>query len=106
MLDHGYFTFKGRADSVEYCLLGIAENGEPQYRKGFFLQNGKISMLIKKDSLADALISGTPVQDEFNNYESTVKGKTGARSAELDKKYDGRQAKEGQKNHGQSGERI
>jgi peroxiredoxin len=87
LLDHGYFTFKGRADSVEYCLLGIAENGEPRYHKGFFLQNGKISMLIKKDSLADALISGTPVQDEFNNYESTVKGKTGARSAELDKKY-------------------
>ena len=86
-LDHGYFTFKGKADSPEYCVLGIAENGEPQYRKGFFLQNGKISMLIKKDSLADALISGTPVQDEFNNYESAVKGKTGARSADLDKRY-------------------
>jgi peroxiredoxin len=86
-LDHGYFTFKGVADGAEYCLLGIAENGEPRYRKGFFLENGKISMLIKKDSLADALISGTPVQDEFNNYESMVKGKIGARSADLDKKY-------------------
>lgn len=87
-LDHGYFTFKGKADSVEYCLLGIGKNGEAQYRKGFFLQNGKISMLIKKDSLADALVSGTPVQDEFNNYENTVKGLIGVRSTALDKNYD------------------
>jgi peroxiredoxin len=86
-LDHGYFTFSGRADGVEYCLLGIEKNGDVEYRKGFFLENGKLSMLIKKDSLEDALITGTPVQDEYSQYESTIKNATGKRTATLEKNY-------------------
>ncbi|HVY75084.1 MAG TPA: TlpA disulfide reductase family protein, partial [Puia sp.] len=86
-LDRGYFTFKGRADTPEYCLLGILKNGEPQYRKSFFLENGKISMLVKKDSLEDAIISGTPVQDEYNGYSDLIKAKIGDRSDALYKSY-------------------
>jgi peroxiredoxin len=86
-LDHGYFTYKGKADSVEFCNLGLKKAGDIQYRNGFFLENGKISMLLKIDSLQGALISGTPVQDEYNNYENSVKKMIGARSEALDKNY-------------------
>jgi peroxiredoxin len=86
-LDHGYFTFKGTADSVIFCNLGLKKDGDIQYRNVFFLQNGKMSMLLKIDSLQNALISGTPVQDEYNNYGNTVKNATGNRSAMLSKNY-------------------
>jgi peroxiredoxin len=96
-LDHGYFTFRGKADSPEYCLLGIGKDGEPQYRKSFFLENGKISMLVKKDSLEDALISGTPTQDEYNGFLDQMKARTGARSDTLNKHYQAARAKNDRK---------
>ncbi|HEY4154760.1 MAG TPA: TlpA disulfide reductase family protein [Puia sp.] len=86
-LDHSYFTFKGKADSVEYCYLGILAEGKKQFRTSFFLQNGKMTVLAKKDSLENALISGAPVQDEYNDYQNAIEKGIGIRSAALDKKY-------------------
>jgi peroxiredoxin len=86
-LDHGYFTFKGKADSVEYCMLKIENDGRPQNPKDFFLENGKISMLIKKDSLQNALISGTPTQDELNSYQQSVGKITDSAFAAIDRSY-------------------
>ncbi len=90
-LDRGFFTFKGKADSVEHCYV-IQKNGEKQFVKGFFLQNGKLTVLAKKDSMNSALISGMPVQDEFRDYENAVEKATGARMAVLDKNYDAARA--------------
>ncbi len=45
-LDHGYFKFSGKADTAELCQISLNDRA-----KIFFLENGRISMLIKKDSL-------------------------------------------------------
>jgi peroxiredoxin len=82
-LDHGYFKFNGRADSAEYCVL-ILNNQS----KVFFLENGKISMLIKKDSVPNALISGTKTQDEFNYFEDQLSKPLNDKMYALDKAYD------------------
>jgi peroxiredoxin/major membrane immunogen (membrane-anchored lipoprotein) len=66
-LDHGYFKFNGKADTAEYCRISLNEK-----TKGFFLENGKIAMLIKKDSVTEAIISGTRVQDDFNDYQNLI----------------------------------
>ncbi|HCL84442.1 MAG TPA: alkyl hydroperoxide reductase [Chitinophagaceae bacterium] len=82
-LDHGFFQFRGKADSVEYCQLRLGEQ-----HKGFFLENGKTAMLIKKDSLQNALISGTPVQDEYNDYQTLYSKPLTDRMSEVDKAYE------------------
>lgn len=64
-LDHGFFKFAGKADTAELCRISLNEQV-----KSFFLENGKISMLIKKDSMRYALISGTKTQDEFSVFQN------------------------------------
>ncbi len=90
-LDHGYFTFKGKADSAEYCYI-IQKDGAKESDKGFFLQNGRMTILAKKDSMNSALISGIPVQDEYNVYKNLIDNATGATMAVIDKKYDSAKA--------------
>ena len=93
-LDHGYFKFAGRADTPEYCRLS------PSLNKGsvsFFLENGKISMLIKKDSLEYALISGTKTQDEFVYYQNTFTKTLNDRMSALDKAYEAANARKDKK---------
>ena len=40
--------------------------------KGFFLENGKISMLITKDSIRQAQITGTQLQEEYNYFQNQL----------------------------------
>jgi peroxiredoxin len=82
-LDHGYFKFSGKADSAEYCII-ILNNQS----KVFFLENGKISMLIKKDSVAFAQISGTKTQDEYNYFRDQLSKPLNDKMNLLDKAYD------------------
>jgi peroxiredoxin len=82
MLDHGYFTFKGKADTAEFCIISLGNQ-----MKFFFLENGKISMLITKDSLASAQITGTKTQDEYNYFQNQLKKPLSDRMAEVDKEY-------------------
>lgn len=86
-LDHGYFTFKGKSDTVEFCNLYIYKQGDPNNLKGFFLENGKLSMLIKKDSLQDALITGTPTQNEYHLFETVTEKSYNDRMAATAKLY-------------------
>src|ERR1700722_10285933 len=37
LLDHGYFTYKGKADTAEVCSITLGKQS-----KRFFLENGKI----------------------------------------------------------------
>jgi peroxiredoxin len=83
LLDHGYFTFKGKADTAEMCTLTIGKQ-----TKRFFLENGKISMLIKKDSLPYASISGTQVQDEYNYFHNQLTKSVSDQMSHVDKAYD------------------
>lgn len=82
-LDHGFFKFNGKADTAEICRISL-----DGHAKIFFLENGKISMLIKKDSIADALISGTKVQDEYNYFQDDLSKSLRLRMKKVDKEYD------------------
>ncbi len=86
-LDHGFFKFSGKADTAELCRVSLQDHA-----KSFFLENGKISMLIKKDSLKDALISGTPVQEEFNYFQNVASRDITARMRAVDRAYDSAEA--------------
>jgi peroxiredoxin len=81
-LDHGYFKFGGKADTAEFCRISLNDKA-----KSFFLENGKISMLIKKDSLRDALISGTPIQDEFNYFQNVTTKSISESMSAIEKEY-------------------
>jgi peroxiredoxin len=91
-LDHGYFTFKGKADTAEMCTITLGNQA-----KRFFLENGKISILIKKDSLPYALISGTKVQDEYNYFHNQVSKAVTDRISQVDKAYDSANNKKNQR---------
>jgi peroxiredoxin len=82
-LDHGFFKFSGKADTAEFCRLRLGGQ-----TKGFFLENGKIAMLVKKDSLDKALISGTKVQDDYNYFQNLISKPLNDRMAEAEKAYD------------------
>jgi peroxiredoxin len=81
-LDHGFFTFSGKADTAELCRISLNDHA-----KSFFLENGKISMLIKKDSIRDALISGTKTQDEYNYFQYQISKPLNDRIAAVEAKY-------------------
>jgi hypothetical protein len=66
-LDHGFFKFNGKADTAEFCRINLND-----HQKSFFLENGKISMLIEKDSMKQAQITGTKLQDEFNYFQNQL----------------------------------
>jgi peroxiredoxin len=87
-LDHGFFKFSGKADTAEICRISLNDQA-----KSFFLENGKISMLIKKDSVKYALISGTPAQDEFNYFQNEASRDVTARMAVVNKAYDSADSK-------------
>jgi peroxiredoxin len=65
---NGYFNFRGKATVPEFCLLGITNNGNKEYRLGFFLENGQLHISGKKDSVSNALITGSAVQDEYKSF--------------------------------------
>jgi peroxiredoxin len=92
LLDHGYFTFKGKADTAEMCTITIGNQ-----TKRFFLENGKISMLIKKDSLPYASISGTQVQDEYNYFHNQLTKSVSDQMTQIDKAYDSANIKKNKK---------
>ncbi len=83
VLDHGFFKFSGKADIPELCSIEFDGHSKP-----FFLENGKISMLIKKDSLRYAQITGTKSQEEYNYFKDQLSKPVTDRMDETDKAYD------------------
>jgi peroxiredoxin len=83
LLDHGFFTFKGKADTPELCTITINNQA-----KRFFLRNGKISMLIKKDSLQYAQITGILVQEQYNYFNNQMIKPVTDQMSQIDKAYD------------------
>jgi thiol-disulfide isomerase/thioredoxin len=81
-LDHGFFKFNGKADTAELCRISLNDHA-----KSFFLENGKISMLIKNDSVRDAMITGTKNQDDYNYFQTQISKSLNDRIADVEKKY-------------------
>jgi thiol-disulfide isomerase/thioredoxin len=69
LVKNGSFVIKGYCSAPEYCLLGIpGVNNRKEWRLGFFLQSGELSLTAKKDSLSTAAITGSAIQDEFIQF--------------------------------------
>jgi peroxiredoxin len=92
LLDHGYFTFSGKADTAEFCQISLNDQA-----KSFFLENGKISMLIKKDSMHFAVISGTKTQNEFTFFQNQILKPLTDQMAGMDTAYDAARLKKNQR---------
>jgi len=82
-LDHGFFKFSGKADTAAMSTISLNN----QYKR-FFLENGKIAILVKKDSMEFAQITGTKTQDEYNYFQDQFSKKLNDRMNQLDKAYD------------------
>ena len=64
-IEKGKFTFKGESKEPEIHLIQVENlNGKVP----FILENGNITIVINKDSIAKAKRSGTYNNDEFQNY--------------------------------------
>ena len=67
--DKGRFTFSGKAGAPEYCVLGInGYTGTKNFTTRLFLESGTLTLSADKDSMEYAVVSGTPVQDEYRQY--------------------------------------
>jgi thiol-disulfide isomerase/thioredoxin len=91
-LDRGFFKFKGKADTAEFCRISLND-----HQKSFFLENGKISMLIKKDSMKQAQITGTRLQEEFNYFQDQLSKPLNDKMIVLENAYEAATAKKNQK---------
>jgi len=68
-ITHGSFVLKGFAAEPDFCVLAVpVENNKKQYTAGFFLQSGQLTLTSKKDHLRELAITGSPVQDEYQQY--------------------------------------
>jgi len=67
-IKNGLFGFTGKLTAPSFCLLGIVNRGQKEFRLGFFLENGQINITGNKDSLDEALVSGSATQDEYRQF--------------------------------------
>jgi peroxiredoxin len=92
IVKNGNFIFTGKADSPQFCLLGIPNDGHKEYRLGFFIENGHINITGKKDSVGDAVVTGSATQDEYKSFLASKKPLNDEESG-LDKLYDSAEKK-------------
>ena len=64
----GSFVMKGYSSAPEFCLLGISGKQGKEWRLGFWLQSGELTLTGNKDSLDKGVISGSAVQDEYKQF--------------------------------------
>jgi thiol-disulfide isomerase/thioredoxin len=88
----GNFIIKGHSSAPEHCLLGIQGKEGKEFRFGFWLQPGELSLTGNKDSIWTAAVSGSPTQDESTQFKAGQKDLDAAES-QLDKLYDQARAK-------------
>ena len=84
---NGSFVIKGHSSAPERCLLGIQGKEGKEFRFGFWLQAGEMSLTGNKDSIWKAAVTGSPTQDEslrFNEGQKDLE----ATESQLDKLYD------------------
>ncbi len=91
-ISNGLFSFSGKAPVPAFCYLGIVNQGQKEFRLGFFAENGQISIAGKKDSVADAVVTGSASQQEYKNFIAGRKS-IDKKGELLDKLYDSVQQK-------------
>jgi peroxiredoxin len=69
----GKFIFSGVVGDPEYCRLGIMGKTRREFRVGFFLEKGTLKLEANKESMDEAVVSGTPVQDEYRQFSEKIK---------------------------------
>jgi len=89
---NGSFVIKGHSSAPEHCLLGIQGKEGKEFRLGFWLQAGELNLIGKKDSIAKAVITGSPTQDESVQFQAGQKD-LDAIESQLDRSYDQARAK-------------
>lgn len=89
---NGSFIIKGHSSAPERCLIGIAGKEGKEFRLGFWLQAGEITITGKKDSIANAVVTGSPTQDEWLQFQASQK-ELNTTESQLDKSYDQARAK-------------
>src|SRR6186713_616347 len=93
MAKNGQFQFRGVAESPEFCLLAIKnKSGKKEFRTGFFLEARAMLLTAKKDSMQNAVIKGSPTQDEYIQYQESQKALE-MLSGKLDALYNAAEAK-------------
>jgi thiol-disulfide isomerase/thioredoxin len=83
----GSFVIKGHCSAPERCLFGIQGKQGKEWRLGFWLQPGELSLTGKKDSIAKATITGSAIQDESVQFKMGEQDLDAAESL-LDKSYE------------------
>jgi thiol-disulfide isomerase/thioredoxin len=85
-VNNGSFVIKGHCSGPERCMLGTLGPHGKEYRLRFWLEPGEIGLAGNKDSIANAVISGSSTQDESVQYQSGEKNLEAGES-QLDKAY-------------------
>jgi thiol-disulfide isomerase/thioredoxin len=72
-IENGQFVFTGRATEPEFCNFGLLEKGAKEFHFGMFIQNGKLNLIAKKDSLSDAQVqfTGSPTEEQFQRFQKS-----------------------------------
>ncbi len=86
-IDRGYFTFAGEADSVEFCSLKIEHGGRISYPGNFFLEKGRVAMLLYIDSPKLNKITGTATQEEYNRFNQDLSDSVDSKFTKLEKAF-------------------
>jgi peroxiredoxin len=68
---NGNFKMEGKVEYPDMVTLTAMNTGK---RMAFFLENSKIEITGKLDSLANAKVTGSKTQDEYNSFLSSMKG--------------------------------
>lgn len=89
---NGSFVIKGHSSAPERVLLGIAGKEGKEFRLGFWLQAGEMNLTGKKESIDDAIVTGSSTQDESMQFKVGQKD-LDAFESQLDKSYDQARAK-------------
>ncbi len=91
LIINGNFVFKGKAPEPEFYKLGIPNNGNREFRVGFFIENGQMHISGNRDTLWNAVVTGSPSQDEYVKFRNGHKYLEEA-SEKLERSYDRAQA--------------
>jgi thiol-disulfide isomerase/thioredoxin len=87
-ISHGQFDFTGSVSAPEYCHLVFKKvNRDNIYSMGFFVQGGALKLTGKKDSLASAVVSGAPIQEEYLQYSKKAGSVADSLQKQLAKDY-------------------
>lgn len=71
----GKFSFSGTIAAPELCSISLSgSGGERQNGPFFFLGSGQSMLTARKEAFSSALVSGTPVQEEYLQFAASEKG--------------------------------